>query len=79
MTNINKLVGGRIRYLRSQKSLSQEAFADKAGLHRSHVGQIERGECNVSLHTLALISGCLKIPPGRLFKGIGVPKLKAKR
>jgi transcriptional regulator with XRE-family HTH domain len=40
-----------VRALRKQKGWSQDVFGDKTGLHRAHVGEIERGESNVTLQT----------------------------
>jgi transcriptional regulator with XRE-family HTH domain len=79
MPDIYKQVGDKIRSLRHQKCLSQEAFALKAGLHRSHVGEIERGESNVCLRTLEIICSSLNVPLEQLFIGIGMPRPKTKR
>ena len=50
MQDIQKTVGARIRELRLKHGWSQDVFADKSGLHRAHVGAIERGERNVTPH-----------------------------
>ena len=50
--NILELVGERIRSVRTQRKLSQQALAEKAGLSYKHVGEVERGQVNVSLETL---------------------------
>ncbi len=44
-----------LRQFRERAGLSQEALADRAGLHRTYVGGVERGERNVSFLTLARI------------------------
>ncbi|MDQ0493647.1 transcriptional regulator with XRE-family HTH domain [Paenibacillus brasilensis] len=54
-----KLVGARIRVLRKEKGLSQEALGEKGGFHFTYIGQIERGEKNVSLINVAKIAKAL--------------------
>lgn len=53
-----------------KKEWSQEEFADKCGIHRSHMGEIERGETNLTLSTLLIISKQLDVSISALFKGI---------
>lgn len=67
-TNILELFGQRVRTLRKEKGLSQEAFADIAGLDRSYIGGVERGERNVSLSNIQKIADALEITMEFLFK-----------
>lgn len=71
MEPILKALGIRIRELRSKKGWSQEAFADACGINRSHMGQVERGETNVTFATLYCIAQKLETSVASLFKGIG--------
>lgn len=64
---ILKLVGARIRVLRKKRGLSQEALGEKGGFHFSYIGQIERGEKNVSLINLAKIATALEVNVAQLF------------
>ncbi|TKD25122.1 helix-turn-helix transcriptional regulator [Rhodobacter capsulatus] len=64
--------GSRVRQLRKERSLSQEALADEAGLDRSYIGQVERGEKNVSLSNICRISNALNVPPQSLLETIYV-------
>lgn len=65
-----KLVGKRIRELRLASGLSQEALADEAGLHRTYMGSVERGERNISLENIVRIARALKVEPSELLKGL---------
>jgi len=60
--NINTQVGKRIQVLRKGQGLNQEELADICGLHRSHLGAVERGEVNVTLVTLERIAASLRVP-----------------
>ena len=53
------VVAENIRLRRQSARLSQEALADKCGLHRTYIGAIERGERNVTVNTLARIAEAL--------------------
>jgi transcriptional regulator with XRE-family HTH domain len=67
---IQKKVGATVRALRKQRGWSQDVFADKTGLHRAHVGEIERGESNVTLQTLKILADTLGVRIVDLVKGI---------
>lgn len=60
--------GEAVRALRSRKNFSQESFAYAAGLHRTYMGGVERGERNLSLLNILKIARCLDVDPGELFK-----------
>ncbi len=62
--------GRRVRGLRKEKGLSQEAFADACGLDRTYVGGIERGERNVALQNIDLIARTLGMSLSTLLKGL---------
>jgi DNA-binding XRE family transcriptional regulator len=49
-------IGQTIRQLRREAGLSQEAFAHRVGVHRTYMGDIERGAANLSLATLELVA-----------------------
>jgi len=57
---ILKVLGDRVREYRTYQGLSQENLAKKAGLHRTYIGGIERGERNVSLLNIQRIAVALK-------------------
>ncbi len=57
-----------LREARSEKGLSQEELADRAGLHRTYISQIERGVKSPSLRSLEQITDALEIPLWVLLK-----------
>ncbi|MBD1226315.1 cell morphology transcriptional regulator XreR1 [Xenorhabdus griffiniae] len=65
--NIRSLFGQRIRYLRREAGMSQEAFADKCGLDRTYVSGIERGVRNPTLEIINVIANGLQIELSELF------------
>jgi transcriptional regulator with XRE-family HTH domain len=59
--------GARVRKLRESKGWSQEKLAAEAGLDRTYIGSVERGERNISLINIYRIAKALSIQPHRLF------------
>ncbi|NVJ47880.1 MAG: helix-turn-helix transcriptional regulator [Cytophagia bacterium] len=62
-----KAFGQRVRELRKERGYSQENFAALAGVDRSYMGQIERGEKNITLAKLFQISDALNVGYNELF------------
>lgn len=69
---INALVqiGDNIRTHRKARSVSQENLALMAGLDRSYVGSIERGERNITVSTLLILANALKTSAQELLEGL---------
>jgi transcriptional regulator with XRE-family HTH domain len=61
--------GRRVRALRERVGLSQEQLAAKAGIHRTYVGGVERGERNLGLKNVFRIARALGVPVADLFTG----------
>jgi transcriptional regulator with XRE-family HTH domain len=64
------LLGKRIHDLRAARKWSQEEFAHVSGFHRTYVGQIERGEKNMSFDNLAKVAGALGVTMSMLLDGL---------
>jgi transcriptional regulator with XRE-family HTH domain len=60
-TSIILLFGLKVRELRKQKEISQEKLAELAGLHRTYIGMIERGEKNLTLLNIEKIALALNV------------------
>jgi transcriptional regulator with XRE-family HTH domain len=70
MAELQRAVGARIRELRMARGWSQEAFADICEIHRSHMGEIERGEVDAAISTLAKLAKGLDITVSAMLKGV---------
>lgn len=63
--------GHNLAYCRRRAKLSQEELAVRASLHRTAVGQLERGERVARVDTVIKLAGSLGIPPEELLDGMG--------
>lgn len=63
--------GSNVRKRREYLGITQESLAEAAGLDRSYIGGIERGERNPALTAILRLAEALRIVPGALFDGIG--------
>jgi transcriptional regulator with XRE-family HTH domain len=71
-TASNEAVGQAIREARKAQGYTQEAFALAAGLDRSYMGAIERGEFNLTLETLLKVTGELGLSASELLDRAGL-------
>lgn len=71
---INQTFGLRVRAGRHRLGLTLRALASKAGIHWTYLGQVERGERNVSLHTILAIARALGIGGEVLLRGLPHPE-----
>jgi transcriptional regulator with XRE-family HTH domain len=70
MIILQRSLGQRIRALRTKKGWSQEYLSERCNLYSSHVGQIERGESNVTLSTLLAIARAFDTTVSEMFEGL---------
>ena len=60
-------LGKVIRERREALGVSQEAFADRLGVHRTYYGAVERGKQNLTLASIERIAKALEVPVSSLF------------
>ena len=70
MEKITQEIGGRIRAYRCRRGLTQEELAERSELHNTYIGQIERGEKNLSVVSLTKILHALDITFSEFFEAI---------
>lgn len=70
MSEIAKIVGQRLRQRRQELGYSQEVTSEKAGLHPTYIGQVERGEKNATIESIEKICIALDYPMEDLFNKI---------
>lgn len=66
----NIVFGQRLRAVRKDRGWTLRVLAAKAGVHWTYLGQVERGERNVSLLTILRLSKALGVDAGVLLKGL---------
>ena len=60
-SDIFEKFGEKIKEYRKQKGFSQEQLAEKANLHRTYIGMIERAEKNITLLNIEKIANALDV------------------
>ena len=65
--DVLKVFSGNLRKYRNNLGLSQESFAEKAGLHRTYISAIERGKRSIALDNVQKIADALEIDTYLLF------------
>ena len=70
MTTITATVGGRLRAHRQRLGMAREELAEKADLHPTYIGQVERGEKNLTLVSLEKILNAMDLTFSEFFEHI---------
>jgi len=65
---LKKIFSNNLRKFRIDKGLSQEELADKAGVHRTYIGSVERGERNITINVMEKITIAIERPIIDFFK-----------
>lgn len=65
--NIAKRFGAKLAYVRKSKKVSQIKLAEIVDMNFNYIGQIERGEANVTINTMVRIADALDVEVSELF------------
>jgi transcriptional regulator with XRE-family HTH domain len=65
--DVRVVFGANVRHLREKAGLSQDAFADLVGVHRTYMSGIERGKRAPSIIVVQRLATALRVNPGELF------------
>jgi transcriptional regulator with XRE-family HTH domain len=65
-----RTLGAQLRTARTRRQLTQEALAERIGIHPSYLGSIERGRRNVPLDTLCRLAWALRVDPHELLRPV---------
>jgi len=88
-TRTRTTLAQKMRFLRFTRGWSQEVLAELAGLHRTYISQIERGQVNVSVDNLEKLANAFELPVPELltppspadlaehFKDLGIEEPRA--
>jgi len=71
-SHVRSRLGLAIKKRRQEIGISQEVLAERAGLHRTYIGDIERGARNLSLENIEKLAKALQISISDLFANFGV-------
>ena len=66
VSEIGKALARNVARLRKEAGLSQEAFADHAGIHRTYISDIERAARNPTIEVVERLAKALGVTPGQL-------------
>lgn len=66
--DIRERFGDAVRARREELGMTQEDLADKAGIHRTYLSDIERGSRNLSLINIERVAAALELPISGLFR-----------
>ena len=66
--DLEKRFGAKLAYIRKSRKLSQMKLAEIVDMNFNYIGQIERGEANVTIKTMKLLANALDVEVGELFE-----------
>ena len=68
MKKLRQMFAEKVRALRKAEGLTQEKLGEKAGLHYTYIGAIERTECNLSIDNIEKVAKGVGVEPVELFR-----------
>ena len=71
VTETRMIFARNLRREREERGISQETLAELAGLHRTYISSVERGERNISVDNIDRLSRALGMPPSVLLEELG--------
>ena len=66
MPDLPETFARNLRHIRTEQGLTQEELAERAGMHRTFIGAVERGDRNASLRTVQRLADALGVEPQTL-------------
>lgn len=69
-SSLRAKVASNLHKIRLSRGLSQERLAEIAGLHRTYIGSVERGERNISIDNIEVIANALQVSASELLGGV---------
>ena len=69
MAQTTMALGMRIRYLRGRIGLSQDVLAERSGISGKYLGEVERGQANISVQVLDRVAAALGVTLPEMFEG----------
>ena len=66
--DIRKVIARNVRAFRQERVWSQEELADRAGVHRTYISQVERAVTNPTATAIAKIAAALGVEPSELLR-----------
>jgi transcriptional regulator with XRE-family HTH domain len=76
--NLLEVVGARIRSLRKENGLSQQALAERAGVSYKYLGEIERGQVSLSVEILIKIAQALHVQSADILEQPAMDSVKSR-
>jgi transcriptional regulator with XRE-family HTH domain len=68
IADVRERFGTAVKFRREELKMTQEDLADKAGIHRTYLSDVERGSRNLSLVNIEKLAAALTMPMSDLFK-----------